>query len=64
MNRVRCPICDRLMQGAAADWPQFPFCSARCRLIDLGRWLGEDYGIVPETEGEAPAGFDDESDIP
>jgi endogenous inhibitor of DNA gyrase (YacG/DUF329 family) len=52
------------MQGAAADWPQLPFCSERCRLIDLGRWLGEAYGIAPETEGEAPASFDDDSDIP
>jgi endogenous inhibitor of DNA gyrase (YacG/DUF329 family) len=25
------------------DWPDRPFCSPRCRLIDLGRWLGEDY---------------------
>jgi endogenous inhibitor of DNA gyrase (YacG/DUF329 family) len=53
------------MQGkATVNWPQFPFCSKRCRLIDLGRWLGEDYRIAPETEGEAPARFDGESDIP
>lgn len=29
-----------------------PFCSKRCRLIDLGRWLGEKYA-VPEEPGEA-----------
>jgi endogenous inhibitor of DNA gyrase (YacG/DUF329 family) len=29
----------------SADWPAFPFCSARCRLIDLGRWLGEKYAV-------------------
>jgi endogenous inhibitor of DNA gyrase (YacG/DUF329 family) len=53
------------MQGeATVNWPQFPFCSQRCRLIDLGRWLGGDYRITPETEGEAPARFDDERDIP
>jgi uncharacterized protein len=23
----------------------FPFCSERCHLVDLGRWLGEDYRI-------------------
>ena len=22
-----------------------PFCSARCKLIDCGRWLGEEYGL-------------------
>jgi endogenous inhibitor of DNA gyrase (YacG/DUF329 family) len=43
------------MEGpSAADWPEFPFCSARCRLIDLGRWLGEAYRIKPEADGEPP----------
>ncbi len=59
MIRVRCPICDRAMHGqSTAEWPQFPFCSERCRLIDLGRWLGEDYRIPPAAEGEDPV--DDE----
>jgi endogenous inhibitor of DNA gyrase (YacG/DUF329 family) len=31
------------MPGQRAEWPEFPFCSARCRKIDLGRWLGEQY---------------------
>jgi len=65
MINVRCPICDRLMRGQdAAEWPQFPFCSDRCRLIDLGRWLGDAYRITPETEGEAPATCCDESEVP
>jgi endogenous inhibitor of DNA gyrase (YacG/DUF329 family) len=43
-----------------AEWPRFPFCSERCKLIDLGRWLGESYGIpkeeaAGEAEGEAGA---------
>jgi endogenous inhibitor of DNA gyrase (YacG/DUF329 family) len=42
------------MQGAGpAEWPQFPFCSDRCRLIDLGRWLGEDYRLAADAEDEA-----------
>jgi len=61
MNRVRCPICDRLMQSAStAEWPEFPFCSARCRLIDLGRWLGESYVIRPENERAGPGQLSDE----
>ena len=61
MIRVRCPICDRSMQSAStAEWPEFPFCSARCRLIDLGRWLGESYVIRPESEPERPAELSDE----
>ena len=54
MIKVRCPICDRGMAGnSPAEWPDFPFCSARCRLIDLGRWLGEDYRIVKSTPDES-----------
>jgi uncharacterized protein len=64
MIKVRCPICDLLMQGQRlAEWPQFPFCSERCRLIDLGRWLGERYRIGPATPGEAALEPDD-SEIP
>lgn len=44
--KVRCPICDRAMPGPGPrEWPQWPFCSARCRTIDLGRWLGGAYRI-------------------
>jgi endogenous inhibitor of DNA gyrase (YacG/DUF329 family) len=58
---VQCPICQREMAGqSTAEWPQLPFCSPRCKLVDLGRWLGEKYGcpvdsdtseeVAPETE--------------
>ena len=60
MIRVRCPICDRSMQSkTSAEWPEFPFCSARCRLIDLGRWLGESYVIRPEQDWKRPAELSD-----
>ena len=42
-----CPICRRVAAERSAN-PAFPFCSERCRLIDLGRWLGEEYR-VPDT---------------
>ena len=65
MIRVRCPVCNRLMQGASkAEWPQFPFCSDRCRLVDLGRWFGEQYHIAPEAEGEDPAQPEETDGIP
>lgn len=65
MIRVRCPICDRRMQGAStAEWPYFPFCSERCRLVDLGRWLGEAYTISLTAEGEGPPLSDDEARVP
>jgi endogenous inhibitor of DNA gyrase (YacG/DUF329 family) len=37
---ARCPICSR----AAAE-PFRPFCSERCRQVDLGRWLNGGYAI-------------------
>jgi endogenous inhibitor of DNA gyrase (YacG/DUF329 family) len=39
--------------------PPFPFCSPRCRLVDLGRWIDGAYAI---PAGEAPA--DGESSVP
>jgi endogenous inhibitor of DNA gyrase (YacG/DUF329 family) len=42
------------MEGRSwREWPSFPFCSARCKTIDLGRWLGETYRI-PAEEAEEP----------
>ena len=57
MKSVRCPICDRSMSGPGPkEWPDWPFCSPRCKLIDLGRWLGGEYRVESPTPGE------DESD--
>jgi uncharacterized protein len=48
-----CPICNRPLSGGTRG-PQYPFCSPRCKLIDLGNWLGDSYVIadkpVPELE--------------
>lgn len=53
MFTVRCPICDKVMAVEdLAAWPSFPFCSPRCRTIDLGRWLGEEYGLPAPPEEE------------
>ena len=61
MIKVRCPICDRIMQSAGTkEWRDYPFCSSRCRMIDLGRWLGGGYVIPPEDEPDPPAESSDE----
>jgi hypothetical protein len=45
------------MEGESLGaWPEFPFCSEKCRLIDLGRWLGGRYGV---PVGSDVAGVDD-----
>jgi endogenous inhibitor of DNA gyrase (YacG/DUF329 family) len=60
MSKVRCPICDAPMPGTSQEYPDYPFCSRRCRLVDLGRWLGEEYRVGgPKT---APDGSDPGSD--
>ncbi len=65
MIRMTCPICGRSMEGAsAAEWPEFPFCSDRCRLIDLGRWLGESYRIAGENEGQSASTDNEKNESP
>lgn len=58
MAERTCPICHK-PAAARVDNPAFPFCSRRCRLVDLGRWLGEEYrvpeGPEAEQEDEVPA---------
>jgi uncharacterized protein len=39
---LRCPTCGQLVQPKDED---FPFCSDRCRLIDLGKWASGAYKI-------------------
>ncbi len=63
MLMARCPICSKEMQGQRNhEWPHYPFCSPRCRMIDLGRWLGEAYRVPvlgDEQEGELRGEADD-----
>jgi uncharacterized protein len=47
----RCPVCRRRAAPRAAN-AAFPFCSARCRLVDLGRWLGEEYRVPGRAAGD------------
>ncbi len=50
MIRGKCPICSRQFQVAKLDdLPSFPFCSDRCKLVDLGRWIDGSYAI-PGTD--------------
>lgn len=43
---VRCPICGKKV---AFQDPNMPFCSDRCRLLDLGNWASEKY-VIPGAE--------------
>ncbi len=63
MIQGRCPICGKTFAVAAlADLPSFPFCSERCRLIDLGRWIDGVYALPgpPAPDGRAQSDEDAE----
>lgn len=48
--KLRCPICKKAVKSTGAD---FPFCSDRCRLIDLGKWSSGAYVVSsPVTDAE------------
>ncbi len=54
-SSLRCPTCRKIV---LAGEPDFPFCSDRCRVIDLGKWVSGGYVIStpvndPESGGEA-----------
>lgn len=47
---LRCPICKKAVKNGDAE---FPFCSDRCRAIDLGKWASGEYVIAsPVTDAE------------
>jgi uncharacterized protein len=48
--KLRCPICKKVVKSGD---PEFPFCSDRCRTIDLGKWASGAYVIPsPVADGE------------
>ncbi|MGH8181160.1 MAG: DNA gyrase inhibitor YacG [Steroidobacteraceae bacterium] len=60
VQRVKCPTCQREI-----DWSQSPFrpfCSERCRLIDLGAWLTEKHAIAGEPAADESGHGPDQAD--
>lgn len=55
-TRVKCPTCHREIDWSAS--PFRPFCSERCRLIDLGAWLSEQHAIPGEQAPVDPDSAD------
>ncbi|MCS7034166.1 MAG: DNA gyrase inhibitor YacG [Phycisphaerae bacterium] len=56
-SRHLCPICRREVLSPQEGVPGFfPFCSDRCRLIDLGRWLDGKYQIPVVDSDSVPPG--------
>ena len=57
--KLRCPICKKPTQAADAD---FPFCSERCRLTDLGKWSSGGYVISSPLDDAEEAVRQDSAD--
>ena len=57
---LKCPICKKPVASKEAE---FPFCSDRCRLIDLGKWASGGYVISsPVQDGDSIEDFSRDSD--
>lgn len=55
--KVKCPVC-----GKVGDWLSGnfgPFCSHRCKLVDLGKWLKEENKISEPLRPEHFQGYED-----
>ena len=60
-SSARCAICGDAAAPLSEN-PTFPFCSERCRLIDLGNWLGETYRIASRESPDDHVSEDDGAD--
>lgn len=56
---MKCPTCNKRVEWT--ENPFRPFCSERCKLVDLGRWVNEEYR-VPGKPIPANGAADEEQD--
>jgi uncharacterized protein len=59
LNRIKCPTCKK-----EGDWfaqPFGPFCSKRCKLVDLGKWFSEENAV---SEPLRPEHLEEFADLP
>ena len=56
---MRCPICRKVVKR---DGEFIPFCSDRCRIIDLGNWASEKYVITVAADPEDLENIPDQED--
>ena len=47
---ITCPLCKKTTTWEENPWK--PFCSERCKLIDLGKWASDEYRIEGEKKEE------------
>lgn len=54
MPKYTCPTCSKTVEAKdRQDLPYRPFCSRRCKLLDLSKWFNEEYRIEsPSAAGQ------------
>lgn len=57
-DKITCPHCNQPGTWTPAN-PFRPFCSERCKLIDLGEWANEGHRIPGEPVNDIPSDLDD-----
>ena len=61
MAELRCPTCNKRFEMSESK--SLPFCSDRCRKVDLGRWMREVYSVsVPKSEDDEESELDESAD--
>ncbi len=56
MPLVKCPNCGLMAEYSGNEFR--PFCSERCKLLDLGAWIDEAYSVPDETAELTDADID------
>jgi endogenous inhibitor of DNA gyrase (YacG/DUF329 family) len=56
--RLQCPTCKKPVKDGD---PEFPFCSERCRLLDLGKWASGEY-VISSPLRDTDEGLEDSPD--
>jgi uncharacterized protein len=50
---MKCPTCKKPSKKDGNKF--FPFCCERCHLVDLGKWLNEEYRVPSQDGGSTPS---------
>lgn len=58
---VKCPKCKKKFKYYDSEFR--PFCSKRCKMIDLGKWLSEEYSVPGDEQDEIDREDNDDGEI-
>ncbi|MHC4792384.1 MAG: DNA gyrase inhibitor YacG [Planctomycetota bacterium] len=64
--KYRCPVCKKTIIKLNREQETervefFPFCSERCKMVDLGAWFDEQYKVISPEDEELTENHSDES---